>query len=210
MGRFVIRPSLLPEGYAPPHGHAVAGLCPIVGEPHACASQSDGLTVSPLGGEHHAIHPVCVYRQHLSQPDPEDALKAKLDPRSAIRVSSAGIEAVPQAGASGVTPMLVQRGMDPSLHRQRRVSAELLRVTGLVIAIGRIVKPCSSTPFEYRAPLFDQRLPWTISAIVGCLGGSSHLGNGPRCGSALCVPGDGVHLGVHPMYITASRDLSEG
>ena len=86
----------------------------------------------------------------------EYALKARLDPRSSIWVSSAGTEAVPQAMHPDVHAYLVQRGMDPSLHRQRRVSAELLHATDLVIAMSTDHQAVLFDTFECRAPLFNE------------------------------------------------------
>jgi len=62
----------------------------------------------------------------------EYALKASLDPRSPIRVSSAGTQAIPQAMHPDVRAYLMHRGMEPSPHQQRRVSAELLSASDLV------------------------------------------------------------------------------
>ena len=86
----------------------------------------------------------------------EYALKAVLDPRSSIRVSSAGTVAAPQAMHPDVLAYLVQRGIDPSPHRQRRVSAELLRATDLVIAMSTDHQAVLFDTFQYRAPLFNE------------------------------------------------------
>jgi protein-tyrosine-phosphatase len=50
-------------------------------------------------------------------------------------VSSAGTVAILQAMHPDVCAYVVQRGMDPSSHYQRRVSAELLRASDIVIAM---------------------------------------------------------------------------
>ena len=65
----------------------------------------------------------------------EYALKARLAPRSPISVSSAGTLAMPQEMHPDIRAYLVQRGMYPSRHHQRKVSAELLHATDLVIAM---------------------------------------------------------------------------
>jgi protein-tyrosine-phosphatase len=75
----------------------------------------------------------------------EYALKAMLDPRSPIRVSSAGTVALPQQMHADVRAYLVQRGVDPSPHQQRRVFAELLHITDLIIAMST----------DHQAYLFD-------------------------------------------------------
>jgi protein-tyrosine phosphatase len=86
----------------------------------------------------------------------EYALKARLDPRSPIRVSSAGTAAVPQEMHPDVRAYMLQRGMDPSLHRQRKVSGELLHASDLVIAMSTDHQAFLFDTFQYRAPLFNE------------------------------------------------------
>jgi protein-tyrosine phosphatase len=86
----------------------------------------------------------------------EYALKARLDPRSPLRVSSAGTVAIPQAMHPDVRAYLVQRGVDPSPHQQRQVSAELLRASDLVIAMSTDHQAFLVDTFRYRAPLFNE------------------------------------------------------
>jgi protein-tyrosine phosphatase len=86
----------------------------------------------------------------------EYALKAMLDPHSPIRVSSAGTQAIPQAMHADVRAYLVQRGMDPSRHQQRRVSAELLHASDLVIAMSTDHQAYLVDTFQYRVPLFNE------------------------------------------------------
>jgi protein-tyrosine phosphatase len=86
----------------------------------------------------------------------EYALKARLDPRSPLRVSSAGTVAIPQAMHPDVRAYLMQRGVDPSPHQQRRVSAELLRASDLVIAMSTDHQAFLVDTFRYRAPLFNE------------------------------------------------------
>jgi len=86
----------------------------------------------------------------------EYALKAMLDPRSLIRVSSAGTVALPQAMHPDVRAYLVQRGVDPSRHQQRKVSAKLLRATDLVIAMSMDHQALLVDSFQYRALLFNE------------------------------------------------------
>src|SRR5262245_48451341 len=85
----------------------------------------------------------------------EYALKARLDPRSPLRVSSAGTLAMPQEMHPDMRAYLLQRGIDPSQHRQRRVSAELLRATDLAIAMSTDHQAFLFETFQYRAPLFN-------------------------------------------------------
>jgi protein-tyrosine phosphatase len=85
----------------------------------------------------------------------EYALKARLDPRSPLRVSSAGTMAIPQEMHPDVRAYLVRRGMDPSQHQQRKVTVELLRATDLVIAMSTDHQAFLVDTFQYRAPLFN-------------------------------------------------------
>jgi protein-tyrosine-phosphatase len=68
-------------------------------------------------------------------------------------VSSAGTVAIPQATHPDVLAYLLQRGMDPSLHQQRKVSAELLHVSDLVIAMST---DHQAFLFDTLAPLFNE------------------------------------------------------
>jgi protein-tyrosine phosphatase len=85
----------------------------------------------------------------------EYALKARLDPQSPLRVSSAGTLAIPQEMHPDIRAYLVQRGMDPSQHRQRKVSAEILRAADLAIAMSTDHQSFLFDTFQYRAPLFN-------------------------------------------------------
>jgi hypothetical protein len=54
-----------------------------------------------------------------------------------------------------VQAYLQQRGVDPSHYQQRRVSAELLSASNLVIAISMDHQVFLLEAFRYRAPLFN-------------------------------------------------------
>jgi protein-tyrosine phosphatase len=86
----------------------------------------------------------------------EYALKARLNPGSPIRVSSAGTVALPQGMHPDVRAYLMQRGVDPFHHQQRKVSAELLRASDLVIAMSTDHQAFLFDTFQYRAPLFNE------------------------------------------------------
>jgi protein-tyrosine phosphatase len=86
----------------------------------------------------------------------EYALKARLDCQSSIRVSSAGTMAIPQQMHPDVRAYLLQREVDPSHHRQRRVSAELLHATDLVVAMSTDHQFFLFDTFQCRAPLFNE------------------------------------------------------
>ena len=64
--------------------------------------------------------------------------------------------ALPQAMHPDVRAYLVHRGADPSPHQQRRVSADLLRASDLVIAMSTDHQAFLFDTFEYRAPLFNE------------------------------------------------------
>ena len=85
----------------------------------------------------------------------EYALRARLPPQSSIRVSSAGTQARPQEMHPDIRAYLLQRGIDPSQHHQRRVSAEILRAADLVIAMSTDHQSFLLDTFQYRAPLFN-------------------------------------------------------
>jgi len=72
---------------------------------------------------------------HFRSLTAEYALKAALNPQSPLRVGSAGTMAILQAMHPDVRAFLLQRGIYPSRHQQRRVSAELLHAADLVIAM---------------------------------------------------------------------------
>jgi protein-tyrosine-phosphatase len=54
-----------------------------------------------------------------------------------------------------VRAYVVQRGVDPSPDQQRRVSAELLRASDLVIAMSTDHQDFLLNTFQYHAPLFN-------------------------------------------------------
>ena len=86
----------------------------------------------------------------------EYAFKARLEPESPIRVSSAGTVALPQDMHPDVHVCPVQRGMDPCHHRQRKVSAELLHASDLVIAMTTDHQAYLLDTFQHRVPLFNE------------------------------------------------------
>ena len=66
----------------------------------------------------------------------EYALKARLGPEPPYLVGSAGIEALPQPYPPLIHHRLLEKGIDPSQHVQRRLTRELLERTDLVVAMG--------------------------------------------------------------------------
>jgi protein-tyrosine-phosphatase len=63
--------------------------------------------------------------------------------------------ALPQQMHPDVRAYVVQRGVDPSPDQQRRVSAELLRASDLVIAMSTDHQDFLLNTFQYHAPLFN-------------------------------------------------------
>lgn len=86
----------------------------------------------------------------------EYALKASLGGSPRYAVGSAGIEANPQAMAPEVRERLRQRGIDPSAHRQRKLTAELLHAAHLPVAMGLDHREYVERHFGRRLPLFNQ------------------------------------------------------
>jgi protein-tyrosine phosphatase len=86
----------------------------------------------------------------------EYALKAALGPQPAYRVSSAGTEAVPQEISPYVQERLRHHNLDPSGHRQRRVTAEILQEADLVVAMGLDHRAFLKEQFGQEACLFNQ------------------------------------------------------
>jgi hypothetical protein len=79
----------------------------------------------------------------------EYALKARLAPRSPIRVSSAATLAMPQEMHPDIRACLVQRGMEPSRHHQRKVPAELLHATMAPKPLVRLTQMTIETCGQY-------------------------------------------------------------
>ncbi|MCK6629789.1 MAG: hypothetical protein L6R45_32015 [Anaerolineae bacterium] len=86
----------------------------------------------------------------------EYALKAALGPQPIYRVSSAGTEAKFQVMAPEVRARLMQRGLDPSAHRQRRVTAGMLAEAEVVVAMGLDHRRYLREQFGREAWLFNQ------------------------------------------------------
>jgi protein-tyrosine phosphatase len=86
----------------------------------------------------------------------EYALRAALGPGPRYLVGSAGIEAIPQAMAPEVRALLLRRGIDPSGHRQRKLSAELLEAAHLPVAMGLDHREYVKRHFGRELVLFNQ------------------------------------------------------
>ena len=86
----------------------------------------------------------------------EFALKAALGPGPRYHVSSAGALAVPQEIWAFVRDRLRARGIDPTDHRPRRLTPEILDAADLVIAMGLDHRDHIKECFEKDAVLFNQ------------------------------------------------------
>lgn len=86
----------------------------------------------------------------------EYALKAALGPEAGYTVGSAGTEARPYAMAPFVLGRLQALGIDPREHRQRKVQADLLGQTDLVVVMGLDHRDYLRTHFNQEAWLFNQ------------------------------------------------------
>jgi protein-tyrosine phosphatase len=104
----------------------------------------------------------------------EYALKAMLNPHSPIRMSSAGTVALPQAMRPDVHAYILRRGIDPSQHQQRKVSAELLHASDCVIAMSRDHQAFLFDTFQYQAPLFNEVSHGRVVSL-NCLDGCPRL-----------------------------------
>lgn len=67
----------------------------------------------------------------------EYALKSHLSDIVQLQVSSAGTEAFQQEIHAAVRGRLLLRGIDPSSHKQTRLTPEILNASDLAIAMGR-------------------------------------------------------------------------
>jgi len=66
----------------------------------------------------------------------EYALKALLGPEPGYAIGSAGIEAVPQRMHALIRDRLLEKGVDPSGHVQRKLTQDLLDRTHVPVAMG--------------------------------------------------------------------------
>ncbi len=96
----------------------------------------------------------------------EYALKAALGPQPPYRVSSAGIEAEPQAMSPHVRERLGRRGIDPTDHRQRRVTAEMLHEADVVVAMGLDHQAYLKAQFGREVWLFNQICFGTAAPVL--------------------------------------------
>lgn len=86
----------------------------------------------------------------------EYALKRHLGPWGPYQVGSAGIEAKPQSIHPIVRARLLERGIDPADHVQRKLTQSLLDQTDCAVAMGRDHQAVVEGLFGLSIPLFNQ------------------------------------------------------
>ena len=86
----------------------------------------------------------------------EHALRAQLGSDSSIRVASAGITANPQEMLPLVRQRLIDRGIDPSGHRQRRLTQEILDEADIAVAMSLDHQVHVAEHFDRQIPLFNR------------------------------------------------------
>lgn len=86
----------------------------------------------------------------------EYAVKARIEPDLRAMIGSAGIEAQPQPLHPLIRARLLEKGVDPSAHRQRRVTRALLDRADLVVAMGFDHRDALRRSFGREAWLFNQ------------------------------------------------------
>ena len=84
----------------------------------------------------------------------EWTLKAHLDAGSELHIHSAGTIAKPQPMNIHVKQYLLERGVDPNAHRQKKLTDQIIEASDLVIAMGRDHQDFLYDNFDYEAPLF--------------------------------------------------------
>jgi protein-tyrosine phosphatase len=86
----------------------------------------------------------------------EYALKAHLGPEAKYVVASAGTLALPQAVPPPILDWLRERGVDPSAHKARRLTRELLASTDFPVAMSLDHRDFIRLHFEREVLLFNQ------------------------------------------------------
>lgn len=86
----------------------------------------------------------------------EYALRAQIDREDAKRVASAGITANPQEMLAPVRERLIERGIDPSGHHQRRLTREILEDADIAIAMSLDHQAHVAEHFGRQIPLFNR------------------------------------------------------
>lgn len=86
----------------------------------------------------------------------EYALKAHLGPEATYVVASAGTLALPQPVPPPILDLLKARGVDPSVHKARKLTRELLDATDFPVAMSLDHRDFIKLHFEREVLLFNQ------------------------------------------------------
>ena len=86
----------------------------------------------------------------------EYALKAQVGAQAWHVIGSAGIEAAPQEIHPVVSARLLEKGVDPSRHVQRKLTKELIEAASVIIAMGENHQDFIRREFGREAPLFNR------------------------------------------------------
>jgi len=86
----------------------------------------------------------------------EHALRAALGPEPSYHVSSAGTGVFPQEMLPAVRERLLERDIDPTGHRIRQVTSEIVGGADLVVAMGLDHRTYLKEQFNSNAVLFNQ------------------------------------------------------
>lgn len=86
----------------------------------------------------------------------EYALKTYVGAQAGYVIGSAGIEAAPQEIHPEVLAHLVEKGVDPSRHVQRKLTRDLIETASVVVAMGRNHQAWIRQEFGREVPLFNR------------------------------------------------------
>ena len=86
----------------------------------------------------------------------EHALKAQMAPGDALIVESAGTHPYPMAIYDAVRERLIERGIDPSGHSQRKLTQEMLDDAGLPVAMSLDHQTFVRDQYGREIPLFNR------------------------------------------------------
>ena len=117
----------------------------------------------------------------------EYALKAQFGSRVGYLIGSAGIEALPQEIHLVVLAGLREKGVDPSRHRQRKLTRDLIEETAVVIAMGRNHQAWIRGEFAREVPLFNHICYGIDQPILDVMRSSLTGGNNRINRRIICV-----------------------
>lgn len=86
----------------------------------------------------------------------EYAVRTRFGSEGRYLVGSAGIEAKPQTIHPVIRDRLIQRGADPSIHVQQKLTQELIERVDLIIAMGQDHQEFIQRRFGHTVPLFNE------------------------------------------------------